>query len=212
MTSVHSALGRNSLALVLILSMAKPSAAQDERPIIERYSFNAQYRGGVKKGFSDIGNGSVAFHPLAENEFRVRLKGSVRHPENREIYSLELSMWFRLEGATVVVVREDNQYNERAKEYRDRVEKVVPFLYLVKFFPVPASGQEPTRRFRYRDREFIIRYVRTPKHFEATVYEKDSVVAKFFILQSPREAPLVFEKFRIPAEADLMLSFVRQAS
>lgn len=203
------------LGLLLLLGSAVqgqlPSRdpGADERAVVERYHLNAQYRGGVKKGFSDIGSGSVAFHRLGEKSFRVRMKGSVEHPDNRQIYSLELSMWFELDGATVVDVRQDNRYNERAQEYRDRVEKIVPFVYLVKFLPVPGAGQEPTRRFLYRGKEFIIRYVRTPRHFEATIYEGDSMVAKFFILPTPREAPVLFEKFRLPAEEDLMLSFVR---
>lgn len=218
MDALRMTIGRVCFASGLVLGMATTCTAQafagespvEERPIVERYQLNAQYRGGIKKGFPEIGSGNVSFHRLGEREFRVRLKGSVEHPDNHQIYSLELSMWFRLEGATVVDVRDDNRYNERAEEYRERVERMIPFIYLVKFLPVPVAGDEPSRRYRYRGKEYSIRYVRTRNRIEATVYERDDVVAKFFILPSPRDVPLLFEKFRVPAEQDLMLSFVRE--
>lgn len=177
--------------------------------VVEQYRVNAQYRGGVKKGFSDIGRGTAVFTPQGGARFSVKLDGTVENPEDKEQYSFWLDMDFQSTAAgQIKILRNGSRYSTRAIEYRERIEKVVPFVYLVKFLPIPGTDAEPTRGFRFAGTEYVLRYVPTERHVEASLYEGDSLVGKFFLLRGDR-LPLVFEKFRVPTEGNVVLSFVR---
>lgn len=188
---------------------APASQALAPGAVVEQYKVNAQYRGGVKKGFSDIGKGTAVFTPQDGSRFSVKLDGSVENPESKEQYSFWLDMDFQYTASgQIKVLRNGSRYSSRAIEYRERIEKVVPFVYLVKFQPLPAPDGEPSRGFRFAGTEYVLRYVPTERHVEASLYEGDSLVGKFFLLRSDR-MPLVFEKFRVPTEGNVVLSFIR---
>jgi hypothetical protein len=176
----------------------------------EEYHLNAQYRGTVKKGFSDIGQGGATYTPLGNGQFNVRLNGTVRHPENRDTYEFKVDMDFQIRGSDLRILQNRSQYNARAAEYRGRVERVVPFAFLVKYTPVPASGSEPAYSYRFNGTDYVMRYAPTERHIEASLYDGDSMVGKFFLRRDARTPPLVFEKFRVPAEQDVVFSFIRQ--
>jgi len=176
----------------------------------ERYHLNAQYRGGVKKGFPDIGQGSAVFTPQGASRFSIKLNGSVEHPENREVYKFWLDMDLQLNGDSLRIVQNRNRYNERAEEYREQVERAIPFVYLVKYTPMPGPGQDPARVYRFKGTEFTLRYVPTERHVEATLYDGDTLVGKFFLLRDQHRIPLVFEKFRVPTVDNVVLSFIRE--
>lgn len=178
--------------------------------VVESYILNAQYRGGVKKGFPNIGTGTGRYLPGDQNQFEVKLDGKVENPDDHRLYEFRLDMAFRMIGNNIQVVRNGNHYSDNADDYKDRVEKVIPFVHLVKFSPMPRQGEEPARSFRYKGEEFSLRYVYTEKHVEASLYEQDNLVGKFFMTRDQRQLPLSFEKFRVPTPGDVVLSFVRQ--
>ena len=175
---------------------------------VEQYRLNAQYRGTVKKGFSDIGKGYAVFSPGTAGQFAVKLEGSVEDPENHDVYNFFLDMSFQTSNGQIRDGRNKNHYSSNAQDYHDRVEKVVPFIHLVKFTPPPRPDQEPTRVYRYRGSEYRLRYMTAEHNIEATLYEGDTLVGKFFLSREPT-TPLAIEKFRVPTEGNVVLSFVR---
>jgi hypothetical protein len=177
--------------------------------VVEQYKVNAQYRGGVKKGFSDIGRGTAVFVPQEGARFWVKLDGTVENPENKEQYTFWLDMEFQQTAAgSIKVLRNGSRYSSRAIEYRERIEKVVPFVYLAKFTQLPGADAEPSRAYRFAGVDYVMRYVPTERHVEASLYEGDALVGKFFLLKGDR-LPLTFEKFRVPTEGNVVLSFIR---
>ena len=175
---------------------------------VEQYKLNAQYRGGVKKSFSDIGNGHGVYMPQAGGSFAVKLEGAVKDPESDDVYEFFVDMDFQSNGAQVREVKNRSHYSRNAGEYRDRVEKVIPFIYLVKFTQPPRDGQELSRVYRFRGHEYTLRYLTTERNVEATLYEGDTLVGKFFLERGER-TPFGIEKFRVPTEGSVVLSFVK---
>lgn len=176
--------------------------------VVEQYRLNAQYRGTVKKGFSDIGRGYGMYHPGASGTFSVKLDGSVEDPESKELYKFYLEMDFQAQNGQIRDVKNKNKYSANAQDYHDRVEIVVPFIHLVKFTPPPRQSEEPTRIYRYRGKEYRLRYMTAERNIEATLNEGDTMIGKFFLSRDP-STPLGIEKFRVPTEGNVVLSFVK---
>ena len=217
------------LTCVLVLSMAASAAhaagkAREVRPVaraeagsgpisappgstVEQYTLNAQYRGTVKKGFSDIGRGFAVFSPQQSGRFTVKMEGTVHDPESQEAYGLWIDMDFESNGKDVREVANRSHYTANVGDYRPRVEKVIPFVYLVKFTRPPNEGGENTRSYRFRGTEYTLRYLPTDRNTEATLYEGDTMVGKYFLTRTP-STPLGIEKFRVPCEGNVVLSFV----
>jgi hypothetical protein len=184
-------------------------AAAGSGTVVEQYQVNAQYRGGIKKGFRDIGRGRATYLALGGSRFSIRLEASVENPDNHEVFTMVVDMDFQASGPSIRATRNDSRYSANAVEYRDRVERVVPFVYLVKFTSMPVAGEEPSRLFRFKGVEYVMRYVPTEKHVEASLFEGDSLVGKFFLLKDGGRQPVLFEKFRVPTEGNVVLSFIR---
>ena len=176
--------------------------------VVEQYRLNAQYRGTVKKGFNDIGRGHAVFMPQAGGSFTVKLQGSVEDPENKDVYQFLLDMEFNSAGTQIREVKNRSRYSRNASDYRDRVEKVIPFIYLVKFLAPPRQGEEPSRIYRFRGQDFTLRYMHADRNIEATLYEGDTLVGKFFLTHGGI-TPLAIEKFRVPTEGNVVMSFVK---
>jgi len=54
--------------------------------IWDYYEINAQYRGGVKKGFEQLGCGIAYFNVLADGKKQVIFHACVKHPQKRNSY------------------------------------------------------------------------------------------------------------------------------
>lgn len=193
--------------------LGRPSATSSKivapaGAIVEQYRLNAQYRGTVKKGFNDIGRGYGSYLPGASGQFSVKLDGSVEDPESKDIYKFYLEMTFQAQNGQIRDLGNKNKYSSNAQDYHDRVEKVVPFIHLVKFTPPPRPGEEPTRIYRYRGKEYHLRYMTAERNIEATLNEGDTMIGKFFLSRDPA-TPLGIEKFRVPTEGNVVLSFVK---
>jgi hypothetical protein len=173
--------------------------------IVEQYTLNAQYRGTVRKGFPDIGKGFGLYQPQREGRFSVRLEGTVHDPEDKSIYELHVDMDFEATGREVRELANRSHYSHNATDYRDRVERVIPFVHLVKFTRPPTDREE--RAYRFRGVDYTLRYMPTDRNIEATLYQSDTMIGKFF-LEKGAATPLGIEKFRVPTEGNVVLSFV----
>lgn len=173
--------------------------------VIEEYTLNAQYRGTVRKGFPDIGKGYGMYQPQREGRFSVKLEGTVHDPEDKSIYELHVDMDFEATGREVRELSNRSRYSSNAADYRDRVERVIPFVHLVKFTRPPADREE--RAYRFRGVDYTLRYMPTDRNIEATLYQADTMIGKFFLAKGAA-TPLGIEKFRVPTEGNVVLSFV----
>src|ERR1043166_7880628 len=112
-------------AIVLALGLA--TVAQGAG-IIEDYHVNAQYRGGVKKGFADIGTGKAAYEPLGGASFRVKVKAEVKHPKEEKTYAFNISQTFELSGNDIrVLSTERKELNEAAAPHEHQIVEMLPF-------------------------------------------------------------------------------------
>lgn len=100
-----------ALCFYLLLFYAVSTGA-DEKPaqLTEEWQFfrvNAQYRGAVKKGFSDIGCAIAWFKDLPANQVQVILHVCALHPEkNEEKYSFRLNLVFQRQAGKFSIVKE----------------------------------------------------------------------------------------------------------
>lgn len=194
------------LAVLLALACASACLAAG---FVEAYAVNAQYRGAVKKGFQDLGDGLMAYQTLDEGAFRVQARGRVRNPDDGRIYAFRISEVYRLAGSAIASVAiERRELNDNAKPHEDKITEVIPFAYLVRVLTPPRGDGDPSRAFRFRGREYVLRYRQTERHVEAELYRGDASVGKFFLLRGGGAIPRL-DKFRIPIpEERLVVSFI----
>lgn len=199
-----------ALTVLLALACAQASIAAG---FVETYFVNAQYRGAVKKGFQDLGDGQVAYQALDAGGFRVQARGRVRNPDDGRVYAFRISETYELAGATIrSVAIERRELNEHAKPHEDKITEVLPFAYLVRVLAPPSGDGDPSRAFRFRGREYVLRYRQTERHIEAELYRGDATVGKFFLLRGGG-AVMGLDKFRIPIpEEHLVVSFIVKES
>lgn len=194
----------------LLACVAFAAGAAHALEVVETYAVNAQYRGAVKKGFRDLGAGSVRYVALDPATFRVEVNAVVRHPEERREFRFRIHETFRLEGRRLSGVRlERAELNAAARPHEDEVRELLPFAYLVRKLEAPAhTGGERSRTIRFRGHPYTIRYRTTERNEEAELYRGNTLRGKFF-MEKGRRTFAALEKFRIwlPDE-ELMVSFI----
>lgn len=176
---------------------------------VETYAVNAQYRGAVKKGYQEIGEGKVAYDALEGTGFRVRALGQVRHPDDGRVYAFKAYESFELSGSTITSTGvERRELNEHARPHEEKITEVMPFAYLVRVLRPPRGDGDPTRTFTFRQKLYTLRWRRTERNVEVDLLRDDTLVGKFFLL--PGTGPVApLEKFRIPIPAEkLVVSFI----
>ena len=203
---------KNAILTGFALCLAAPLAAQG---LVESYTVNAQYRGGVKKGFQDLGSGKVAYEPLGGAAFRVRAKGEVRHPEEDKDYAFKIYERFEVQGNAVrTTAVEKKELNEHARAHEGKITEVLPFAYLVRQLPVPAGDGDASRTFNYQGQQYTLRYRMVESKREVDLYRGETFLGKFFLESDPAPGRMAkLEKFRIALpEEDLVVSFVVNSS
>lgn len=199
----------NRLAVGIALLTA--GAAVAASGIVETYTVNAQYRGGVKKGFQDIGSGKVAYESLGPTAFRMRVKGEVKHPEEDKEYAFQISERYQVSGSSIrETAVEKKSLNEHAKPHEGRITELIPFAYLVRRLPAPAAtGGDPSHSLSFRGQNYTLRYRDTERNREVELYRGESFLGKFFLEPGADGNFARLEKFRLALpEEDLVISFV----
>lgn len=183
--------------------------------IVENYTINAQYRGGVKKGFQDLGSGKVAYESLGGSAFRVKVKGDVRHPNEDKEYSFRIYEKFSLAGNSVRLDGvEKKELNEHAAPHEARITELLPFAYLVRRLPAPAAtGGDASRTLSFNGQSYTLRYRTTETNTEVDLLRGDTQMGKFFLQPGTSGGFAKLEKFRMPLPAEeLVVSFVTSDS
>lgn len=127
------------LALAVAIELGKaltPALAQTDHFVID-----AQVRGMFKRDFTDIGTASLTYTSGREAAFRVQGDGRVSHPIDASIkFEYSVDMQFQIKGNTLRYVSKKNTSNEAGKELLSGIERIVPFVYLVKMLPRAPKG------------------------------------------------------------------------
>jgi hypothetical protein len=194
-------------------SRQKPA---DPPPTVTRtsevYEVGAQYRGGMKKTFKELGRGVLSCATIAPDRFAVALEATVRHPRTDELLELSIDREYRLDGDRVRKVRENDQFNAAAQRHRKRFIDTVALAYLVKWHtPRTHAGPWPARTYRIDGHRFSFGYAPSGRWLEATLRGPDGIVGKLF-LRSHDGGVRPIDKFRVHAREDLIVSFVKNSA
>jgi hypothetical protein len=179
----------------------------------ERYVVDAQYRSGVSKTFPDLGGGSISVAPVDATMFDVQVDGSIRHPEDRRVFRFRIDRRYRLEGRFVRIVRTSlKELNPDARPHEAELTRILPFAFLVRHLPAPDHQGDRTTTLHYAGSTYDLRYRETERQLEATLYDSNRPVGKFFL--APGEKPdrrrlARLERFRLAVFDDkLFVNFV----
>ena len=171
----------------------------------QNFVVNAQYRGMVKKAFRDIGTGTMTDSGSATGTVQLQGHARVDHPtEQGKVYDMTLDMSLKVQGATITEVSNRSKCNPGSEEALATTQKIAPFVHIAKW----ARGDQSTdQTFTTPRGTFQLRLATTDRNLEASLYEGDQMVGKFFM--SPGEQlPRQLEKFRITTSGGTMISFV----
>lgn len=183
---------RSIACFAMLASLTAAAQAQ-----VIQFQVGAQYRGVVKKSFDSIGQAGIQIAPDRSGGFRVSGKGRVTHPkEKSKIYEFAIEMAFKLEGDVVRQVSAKSTCNAGSEGLKTRIERLLPFLYLVSALP---PGKAP-RTVKTPQGSFSLKYAEVGPRLEVTVEEGRALVGKFFL--GREGTSLSLEKFRIPTKDD----------
>lgn len=181
------------------LAMAAGTACADQQSFI----VNAQYRGVVKKAFTDIGNGELNDSGRGAS-FRVQGRADVEHPQQKnKRYHLDIDMAFRQAGGTIQETANNSRCNPGSEAALSTTEKLIPFAHIAKWLP---EGEMGAQTFNTPRGTFTLSLAQTERNLEATITENGRMAGKFFLVGS--SVPRRIEKFRITTHTGTVLSFV----
>lgn len=199
--------------LGLWLGMVGAAWAVAGSAVVEQYDVNAQYRGGVKKGFPELGQCKGSYLEVGPGAFQVKIKGQVRHPEENKMYEFDVRQTFSLEGDQIRMTSQEKlELNEHAKPNEDRITEVVPFAYMVRHLPLPKQGAgAPERAFHYGGQLYTLRYAQVEGRSEVSLFRGEDLRGKFFLVPGRDAQFSDLVKFRVllPGE-QLVVSFVNK--
>jgi hypothetical protein len=175
-------------------------------PVTDRFHVDAAVAGVVRRDLRDIGKAALQYVPLGDKRFRLKGAADVVHSRKRKHYRFQLDMTVELAGHRLRVAENLSRFDGDAAEVREQVERVVPFLYLVRMLPPPGPTDEPSRTWLARHGLFVLRYERRETLVEASLHQDDALVARFEITPRGSAAPLL-ERVSIPTTEQVTVRF-----
>ncbi len=149
------------------------------------FSINAQYRGGVKQGFKDLGCGTTFDTAMPGGERRVVFHACVSHPEKaKKYYAMRMDLCFKQEAASVTTTRKNYVwFNEDfPADQRDQVADMVQLL------PMIFSGElvaKPVKTMQINQSQFQINLAMGKNgksaEIEVRIQAGEPVEGKFFL-------------------------------
>lgn len=171
----------------------------------ERYTVDAQYRGGLTIDFPRLGETTLSFDQRPDGAIHVTGNGHVKHPRKPETYDIKLDMVFKSEANRVQVLSRNGSSNEAGTKLKDKIEKILPLLWVVRSLP-PHAAQGA-------------RFVHTPNGPYSVSAEDSGAtrtvsvdllgkhIGRFFLTGHGTAAPARLTGFEIPTKDQVVLSF-----
>lgn len=198
--------GMRTLCLLLLLTSFAGAA---ERTLEERFIINAQYRGGgINKAFKDLGKGVVKYRDDGAGSFALQIAGTMKNPENAEVYKMRVSGEFKLKGKEIVQVSQKVEMNEEARRYERLIVDNLPFVWLARFQSIPPGPDAEDVHYAYRGHDYRVRYVPLEGTVEGTLFEHQTQVGKFFLEGKGGLPPKTLTKARLNGPDHLVFSLV----
>ena len=96
----------------------------------EFFKINAQYRGSVKKGFSELGCAIGYFVDLGNMHRQVIFHACVRHPERKgEYYAFRVNLVYRIQGGAIVLAKEEySTFQGLDPEHQEQIKDLILLL------------------------------------------------------------------------------------
>lgn len=195
------------LALTLVASSLATSSLA-AAPLEERFIVNAQYRNGINKAFKDLGKGLVRYNRGEAGQFSLSIAGTMKNPENGDIYKMRVSGNFKLEGRSIIKLTQKIEFNEEAKKYEKLMTENLPFVFLARFQSLPPGTEADEVTYRYEGRDYRMRYVPMDGTVEATLFQGDTQIGKFFLEGKSGQPPKGLAKARMIGPDHLVFSLV----
>lgn len=176
----------------------------------ESYEINAQYRGGVKQGFQDLGCAIAWFNELPDGERQIMMHASVKHPQKKgEFYSFRLNLSYVIKNNILEPRKEAYSWFEGFEpEHQSQVRDMVLFFAMVHegLVPPTADGRLMVGRTTLTCKPFALT---TGKKQELDVMRPGNPVleGKFFLNPGSAGKVWAVEKFRFKREK-ISVSFV----
>ena len=192
----------------LLLALATAAGAATGRALEERFIINAQYRNGINKAFKDLGKGVVKYRDDGAGTFSVMIAGSMKNPENNELYKMRVSGDFRLTGRTITKISQKIEMNDEAKRYEQLMTENLPFVWLARYQPLPPGAEADDVTYTYEGHDYRVRYVPLDGTVEGTLFQGQTQIGKFFLEGKPGQAPRALTKARLIGPDHLIFSLV----
>lgn len=193
------------LLLILLLTSFAGAA---ERTLEERFIINAQYRNGINKAFKDLGKGLVKYKDDGAGSFAVLISGTMKNPENSDVYKMRVAGEFKLKGKEIVKVSQKIEMNEEARRYEKLMTDNLPFVWLARFTTIPPGPDAEDVRYTYLGRDYHCRYVNLDGTVEGTLFQGQTQIGKFFLEGKSGQPPKALTKARLLGPDHLVFSLV----
>jgi hypothetical protein len=173
----------------------------------DTFTVNAQYRGVVKKAFSNLGSSELNFTPAGREQIRVTGTANVDHPkEEGRKYRMRYDMTLKIAPGSIQEVANRNSSNPGSEEALETTEKILPFVHVVKHVPIESA--QVSLPYTTSDGDFTLDFAQAPGNLEATLRQNGETLAKFFLGANELSTPRKIEKFRVTTKKGTVLSFV----
>ena len=173
----------------------------------ERFIINAQHRGGINKAFKDLGKGVVKYRG-DKGAFAVSISGSMKNPENGDLYKMRVSGEFKIAGHDITKVAQKIDINNEARRYEKLMTENLPFVWMARFLAMPAGPDAEDVTYNYDGREYRMRYVPLEDTVEGTLFQGQTQVGKFFLEGKSGQPPQKLTKARLIGPDHLVISLV----
>ncbi|MBF0500174.1 MAG: hypothetical protein HQM09_08575 [Candidatus Riflebacteria bacterium] len=197
--------------IVLTVLLAGPFApVLSASDVWEAYEINAQYRGGVKQGFQELGCAVAWYNDLSPTEHQIMLHACVKHPkEKNQYYSFRLNMAYTVNKAGCIITRQSEAWFEKFEpDHQEQIKDMVMLMAMTHEGLLPASGNGIIR-VGQTDLKINPASLTPGKKQELEVFRpgKTPLEGKFFLKPGTGGKPFAFEKFRFKREK-ISISFV----
>lgn len=201
------------VTIALLISGVAPVTAQAPAAPAGNWHFfsiNAQYRGGVKQGFQDLGCGTAFDTVVSGNERRIVFHACVSHPEKKgKYYAMRMDLCFNQAPGQITTTRNNYAwFNEDfPADQRDQVKDMVQLL------PMIFSGEllaSPVPAININRSQFQIQLLLAKNgrggEMNLKLVGREPVEGKFFFERNPT-GQFTLTKFRLK-KGKISTSFV----
>ena len=198
------------LLLALVLLIWAPNSFAQQAGVWDFFEINAQYRGGMKKGFDSLGCSLGYFANLGGGKHQVILHSCVQHPEHKkDFYAFRINLAFDAVNNTVTTTQEMySWFDNFENQHQSQVKDIIILLGLLKNGLLGKETRKFTLQINQTNLEINSVMLSGGKRQEITTVRSGNpqLTGKFF-LKVGADGVMALEKFHLRREK-ISVSFV----